>query len=208
LIEKAENLEEVRKKTLFHTIKIKIFYLVNKKNALELINTIFIGEVIIYSENQGLKLSQMVDEPKIYAVVYQKEQLYKILYKIGLDGMPATSSINSKIDYTSTFNDSKNSPFLLKNESKVKEEKLQFPTSTIQPSKIPSNEVSKIENNISTISVDNPAHEVSELNASVISKASNGSHKIKRLKASKSKNKETSQLKNDKSPTKEQELAS
>ena len=65
-------------------------------------------------------MNQMVNEPKIFAVAYQKGQLFKILHKIGFDSVPATSCLSSKIDPTSTFNDSKNSPFLLKNESNIK----------------------------------------------------------------------------------------
>lgn len=62
----------------------------------------------------------MINEPKIYAIAYQKNQLFKILYKIGILIDVSKSILNSKIDQTSTFNESKNSPFLLKNESNIK----------------------------------------------------------------------------------------
>lgn len=62
----------------------------------------------------------MIAEPKIYAIAYRKEELFKIVHKIGIDIDPLKSTFNSNFNQTSTFNDSKNSPFLLKNESNVK----------------------------------------------------------------------------------------
>lgn len=59
--------------------------------------------------------------------------------------------------------------------------------SELLPPKIIVKEVSKIENNISVIS---EANEVSDLNASVISKSSSCSRKIKRLGKSKNKKKD------------------
>lgn len=66
-------MDQIRKKTMFHTDKVKVFYLVNEINSKELIKTIFLGEVIIYStrSDKGC-LNRIVDEPKIYGVAYEE----------------------------------------------------------------------------------------------------------------------------------------
>jgi hypothetical protein len=94
----------------------------------------------------------MINEPKIYAIAYQKDQLLKILHKVGMEVDASKSLLKSKIDPSSACSDSKNGPFLLKNESKIKEKEVSGMQSDLVPPKMMVNEVSKIENNISVIS--------------------------------------------------------
>lgn len=42
------------------------------------------------------------------------------MHKIGINTVPINSTLTSKLSQSNTFTDSKNSPFLLKNESNVK----------------------------------------------------------------------------------------
>ena len=61
----------------------------------------------------------MAEEPKIHAICYDKKQLFKILLKLGFSMTPTASILNSKIEPSILVN-SKNNPFIDKNQSKIK----------------------------------------------------------------------------------------
>ena len=71
--------------------------------------------MVIFSSQRDYKLDDMINEPKIYAIAYQKDQLLKILHKIGMEIDASKSFLNSKIDPSSIISDSKNCLFMLKN---------------------------------------------------------------------------------------------
>lgn len=62
----------------------------------------------------------MADEPKIYSICYEKNQLLKILHKLGFSMIPTASMLNSKLS-PSTLNNSKDTPIIDKNQSTIKE---------------------------------------------------------------------------------------
>ena len=58
---------------MFHTKDVSIYYLTNQKYKRQLIETIAIGEVIVYSRKQDISaFRSIMQEEKIYAICCNK----------------------------------------------------------------------------------------------------------------------------------------
>ena len=72
-------------KSMFHTKEVGIYYLVNQKHKRELINSITIGEIVVFRGKQEIGgFKSIMKEMKIYAICYERIEAVKILEKIGV----------------------------------------------------------------------------------------------------------------------------
>jgi len=67
------SINSVEKRSMFHTKDVGIYYLTNQKYKRQLIETIAIGEIIVYSKKQDIiAFKSIMQEEKIYAICSNK----------------------------------------------------------------------------------------------------------------------------------------